>query len=324
MIRWAVAGIGSMAGLFLKDSANVTNGHFVACYSRDEGRANEFAKTHQLLTAYDNYAAMLASSDIDAVYLAGPHQTHASMAIQALEAGKHVLIEKPMAISLAETKAVFAAAKANQRFCCEALWSKFSPTYQQLVSDIKRGRLGEPKHIQASFGFAIDLTDQKQRLINPDQAGGALLDIGIYPIFMALDLFGVPEDTQAIVQMGDTGVDIATDLLMKFSHGRSATLSYRLDAMMSTKATVSGTHGWVELETPFFSGNALHWQTDGVVKTEHVALKNRGWGLEFEAINTAIAAGKLEADEHTWANSLELMGYLDWVRQKWGPIYPFE
>lgn len=325
MIRWAVAGTGTMAGLFLDDCANSKTGQFTAVFSHTKSRAQSFAQQHQLATVHDDFEQLLADPDIDALYIASTHPNHGPQAIAALEAGKHVLVEKPMSLSKAQAQEVFDAAKAHNRHCTEALWTKFSPTYQSLMSQLNAGKIGEVRHIQANFGFPVDMSNAKQRLLNPDHAGGALLDIGLYPIFLVLSLFGLPDKTQANVTLGETGVDVSADILMSYADGRSASLSYRFDCHMPTKAMISASQGWVELESPFFAGNQLHWQVNGgTVKTENVALENRGWGYEFEGVNQAISAGRLETEEHPWQDSLLLAGYLEELRSQWGPSYPFE
>ena len=325
MIRWAVAGSGNMADLFLQDCTSIQSGQFVAVFSNQQARAEQFAARHRLTAAYSSYAEMLANPDIDAIYIASTHPNHAPQAIEALNAGKHVLVEKPMSLTLEQAQQVFDAAKKNQRFCAEALWTKFSPVYKSLMAQLQAGRIGDIRHMSGNFGFAVDQQNTEQRLLNAQHAGGALLDIGLYPIFLPLTLFGYPQQTQAKVTLGPTGVDIASDLIMSYDDGRSATVSYRFDAMMPTKAIISGSKGWVELDSPFFAGNSLTWAVNGSpTTTEHVALHNRGWGNEFAAVNQAIAAGKLEAPEHGWDDSLQLAKYLQSLRDTWGPTYPFE
>jgi predicted dehydrogenase len=325
MIQWAVCGSGNMASLFLSDSQNIGNGEFIAVYSSAMERANAFAEKHSLAHAYDNLDTMLANPDIDAVYIASTHPNHAPQAIKALNAGKHVLVEKPMSLTKAQAQAVFDAAKANNKLCCEALWTKFFPTYKSLMTQIGEGRIGDVRHYNASFGFTIDMANTTQRLLNPEQAGGALLDIGLYPIFVPLALFGTPDNTKANITMSDSGVDIAADIIMEYKGGRTATVSYRFDCHMPNKAAISGTKGWVELEAPFHCGNAINWGVSGKpVQPEHHVLENRGWGIEFEGVNAAIESGALEAPEHTWAQSLQLAEYLEMLRKEWGPTYPFE
>lgn len=326
MRRWGVIGTGNMASLFVKDSQVKPHGHFTAVFSSNLQRAHQFAEAHQIEKAYDSLAAMLADPDIDAVYIASRHPQHAPQAIQALNAGKHVLVEKPMALNAADAERVFDAAKKNNRFCCEALWTKFSAAYQSLTQQIAEGRIGDLRHIHAHFGFAVDMSQPEQRLLNPDHAGGALLDIGLYPIFFPLSLFGgTPTNTQATVTMGSTGVDIAADLVMAYPEGRSASVAYRFDAMMPNKAILSGSRGWVEIESPFFASNALHWNVDGgPTVTEYCPMDNRGWGEEFAGVNEAIDSGALEATQHSWDDSRQLAQYLETVRKTWGPTYPFE
>ncbi|WP_320823048.1 Gfo/Idh/MocA family oxidoreductase [Reinekea sp.] len=325
MIRWAVVGTGTMAGLFLQDTAQVTQGRFGAVFSHSMSRAQAFADTHGLARAYDDYDRLLANEQIDAVYIASTHPNHGPQAIAALNAGKHVLVEKPMALSEAEAQAVFDAAARNARFCAEAVWTKFNPVYQSLQRQLAAGRIGTVQHLSASFGFALDMSKPQQRLLDPAQAGGALLDIGLYPIMLALSVMGYPDQTQARVVLGPTGVDIAADLLLSYADGRSANLAYRLDAHLPTKASIGGSLGWVELETPWFSSNALHWSEIGKpVSTEYGMLINRGWGRQFERVNEAIAEGQLEVSEHRWADSVQLARYMESVRTTWGPIYPFE
>lgn len=325
MIKWAVSGSGGMASLFLNDCKSIDNGRFTAVYSHSNERAERFAAEHQLEKSFDDFDELLADPDIDAVYIASTHPNHAPQAIKALHAGKHVLIEKPMALTLGEAQAVFDAAAKAQKFCAEALWTKFSPTYATLMDQLKAGRIGEVRHIQANFGFPIDQQNTSHRLLNPEHAGGALLDIGLYTLFMPLTLFGVPQTSQASVTKGATGVDIASDVIMSWDDGRSAALSYRFDALMPKKAVISATEGWVELDSPFFAGNTLHWCEAGKpVVTEQVALTNTGWGNEFAAVNRQIMAGDTQAREHSREDSLMLAGYLESLRREYGPIYPFE
>ncbi|EAR07838.1 Gfo/Idh/MocA family protein [Reinekea blandensis] len=325
MIRWAVVGSGNMASLFLRDCQNSTQGRFTAVYSHNQERAETFAREHELESAYSDLDQMLASDAIDAVYIASTHPNHAPQAIKALQAGKHVLVEKPMALSESQTRAVFDAARQNNCFCAEALWTKFSPTYQSLIRQLREGRIGDVRHVSANFAFTIDLSDTRHRLLNPEHAGGALLDIGLYTLFLPMALMGEPTQTTAVVTHGEMGVDLSSDVILEFGEGRSAALSYRFDAMMPMKATISGSKGWVELEAPFFAGNALHWGEAGKpVVTEHVPLPNRGWGTEFDQVNTHIAAGDLEASVHTQQDSLQLARLLESLRREHGPIFPFE
>jgi predicted dehydrogenase len=325
MLVWGVAGTGSMASLFLEDAKAIESGKFNAVFSNSPDRAQAFAQTHDLAFAYSDYHDLLANPDIDVIYIAGVHTEHAHMAIAALNAGKHVLVEKPLSLSLAQTKAVFAAAKANSLFCAEALWTRFAPTYSAVIEQVKSGKIGEIRHISANFGFRIDMDNHQQRLLNPLLAGGAMFDIGIYPLLLPTFLLGEPEHIHANVVMAESGVDLASDVLLSYPQGVSASLTYRLDTHLPIKAVISGTQGYVEFESPWFAANAVHWAIAGKpIETEYFALTNRGWGYEFDEVNRCLKAGLNESPKHTWADAIMLAKLMERIRSEYGPIYPFE
>lgn len=325
MVVWGVAGTGAMAANFLADVKKIGSGQFKAVYSSNQDRAQSFANKNDLAFAYSDYQALLDNSEIDAVYIAGVHTTHGEMAIQALNSGKHVLVEKPMTLSVAQTEQVFAAAKANNRFCAEALWTRFAPTLISVIEQIKSGKIGEIRHISADFGFRVNVDDHEQRLLNPNLAGGALFDIGIYPLLLPTFILGEPKQIQANVVMTGSGVDLASDVLLSYPDGVSASLTYRLDTHLPIKAVISGTKGYIEFEAPWFAASAVHWGIAGKpVETEYFGLTNRGWGYEFDEVNRCIDAGLIETPKHNWADTVLLAKVMERIRSEYGPIYPFE
>ncbi|MBU2864455.1 Gfo/Idh/MocA family oxidoreductase [Reinekea forsetii] len=325
MTTWGVAGTGGMASLFLDDASKLTSGHFNAVYSGSLSRATAFAQQHKLDHAYDDYNAFVENPDLDVIYIAGVHTTHADLAIRALQAKKHVLIEKPMTLNVTQAQQIIDAAKKANRFCAEALWTRFTPTLESVISDISSGKIGEIRHISASFGFRVDLDDHQQRLLNPQLAGGALLDIGLYPLLLPLFLLGQPTEIKANVEFSESQVDLASDLILTYPQGVSAQLSYRLDAYLPNKAFIAGTKGYVELEAPWFASNRADWcMADQPIESQYFALTNRGWGYEFDEVNGCIAAGLLESSKHSWQDALSLATLLERIRSEYGPIYPFE
>jgi predicted dehydrogenase len=325
MVVWGVAGSGGMASNFLADTKAVKSGEFNAVYSSSQARADEFAKQNDLAFAYSNFQQLIDNPEIDAIYIAGVHTSHSDLAIKALNAGKHVLVEKPMSLSVSQTEKVLASAKANNCFCAEALWTRFAPTFQSVVEQVKSGKIGEIRHISANFGFTIDITDTKSRLLNPQLAGGAMFDIGIYPLLLPTFVLGEPEDIQASIYMAETGVDIASDVLLRYPDGVTANLTYRLDTHLPNKAVISGTKGYVEFEAPWFATNAVQWSIAGKpVETQYFALTNSGWGYEFDEVNRCIQAGLTQSPMHNWDDALALAKIMARIRSKYGPIYPFE
>ncbi|MHA7879708.1 MAG: Gfo/Idh/MocA family protein [Saccharospirillum sp.] len=324
MIRWAAVGIGQMANLFVKDARHGQGGRFTAAWSRNRERAEAFARQHGLAQSFDDYDALLADDAIDAIYIASPHTAHVDQAIAALEAGKAVLVEKPVAVNANDAEHLYQTAARCGRFCQEALWTRFNPVYQTLLSQARSGRLGRLCHSHSNFGFVAP-TDPTHRLNNPQLAGGALLDMGLYPLLLPLDLFGEPDHIDGRVTLGATGVDESADLVLHYPGGQRAVVSYSLRNAMPNQATISGSEGWVELQSPWFAPNAARWQQgEGPVRWQQYELVGRGWHYEFSAANRAIARGALECEEHNQADSLRLMRLLDRIRSEFGPKYPFE
>lgn len=324
MIRWAAVGIGYMADLFVADARHGQGGHFTAAYSRNKARAEAFAQRHQLERSYDDFDALLADDHIDAVYIASPHTAHVDQAIAALEAGKAVLVEKPVAVNAIDAERLYQTAARCGLFCQEALWTRFNPVYRAILEQARSGLLGRLCHSQSNFGFVAP-EDPTHRLNNPELAGGALLDMGLYPLLLPLDLFGEPDRIDGCVTIGSSGVDESADLVLNYPGGQRAVVSYSLRAVMPNQATISGTEGWVEVQSPWFAPNAARWQSgSGPVRWEQYELIGRGWHYEFTAANQAIACGDLFCAEHSQADSLRLMRLLDRIRAEFGPRYPFE
>ncbi len=319
--RWAVIGTGGMADQFVDDARHGQGGEFVAVCSRSQASAQSFADRHGIALAFDDIDAMLARDDIDVVYIASPHTQHLIQAIAAMEAGKAVLVEKPASLNAAQTRHLYDVAERCQTLCVEALWTRFSPVYRSILKDLRSGRIGELRHCQASFGFAAP-ADPEHRLNVPELAGGALLDIGIYPLLLPLDLFGAPADIEGDVALGVRGVDRSADLVLRYSSGARASLSYSLDFPLPTQATISGNDGWVEIKAPWFASQAARWQVGKApVSQQQYPLLGRGYHYEFSAVNRNLAAGLLQCEEHSWADSLALAEVMDRIRKRWGPDY---
>ncbi|WP_169579636.1 Gfo/Idh/MocA family protein [Saccharospirillum impatiens] len=319
--RWAVIGTGGMADQFVADARYGQGGEFVAVCSRSQASAQTFADRHGIALAVADIDALLERDDIDVVYIASPHTHHLKQAVAAMEAGKAVLVEKPATLNAAQTRHLYETAERCQVLCVEALWTRFSPVYQSILADLESGRIGEVRQCQANFGFAAP-ADPAHRLNAPELAGGALLDIGIYPLLLPLDLFGSPESIEGDVTLGDSGVDRSADLVLRFADGARASLSYSLDFPLPTEAAISGDNGWVNVKAPWFATNAARWQVgDAPVLQQQYPLIGKGYHYEFSAVNRSLDAGLLQCEEHSWADSLALAEVMDRIRKRWGPDY---
>lgn len=322
--RWAVIGTGGMADQFVADARHGNGGEFVAVCSRSQAGAQTFADRHGIALAFDDLDTLLARDDIDVVYIASPHTQHRQQAMAAMEAGKAVLVEKPATLNAAQTQNLYDTAERCGVLCVEALWTRFSPVYRSVLADLRSGRIGQLRHCQASFGFAAP-ANPEHRLNAPQLAGGALLDIGIYPLLLPLDLFGVPDDIEGGVALGVLGVDRSADLVLHYASGARASLSYSLDFPLPTQAAISGEDGWVEIKAPWFASQAARWQVgQAPVSQQQYPLLGTGYHYEFSAVNRSLAAGLLQCEEHSWADSLALAKVMDRIRKRWGPDYGAE
>ncbi len=315
MNNWAVIGTGGMAGTFVEDARHGKGGRFTAVYSRSMQKAKAFAAEHDIEHSYDDLSALLARDDIDLVYIASPHTSHFEQGMQAMAAGKGVLIEKPVTTNLEDAKRLYEEAEKRSVFCQEAVWTRFNPAYQQILTEARDGRLGDLKHCYASFGFTSP-SDPEHRLNNPKLAGGALLDIGLYPLLLPLDLFGTPQSIDGNVAFMSTGVDQSADWVLSYEGGRRATVSYSLACQLPNTATISGDKGWVEVRPPFFAPNTAAWMTDAArpVSNRRYPVIGKGYHYEFTAVNRSFDEGELCCPEHDWAASLELMTLIDRIQ----------
>lgn len=317
MNNWAVIGTGTMAGIFVEDAKHGRGGRFTAVYSRTLENATAFADRHDIEHRFDDLAELLARDDIDLVYIASPHTGHFEQAMQAMAAGKGVLIEKPVTTNLSDAKRLYQEAEARGVFCQEAVWTRFHPAYQQILAEAKDGRLGALKHCYSNFGFTAP-SDPEHRLNNPKLAGGALLDIGLYTLLLPLDLFGMPDTIEGRVTLMSTGVDQSADWALSYQNGQSALVSYSLGCHMPNSATINGEKGWVEIRPPFFAPNAAAWAVDVAkpVSNRRYPVVGKGYHYEFTAVNRSFDDGELCCPEHDWAASLELMTLIDRLQEK--------
>jgi len=223
MFNWAILAPGKIAGKFCDDLQYVNGAQVHAVASRSLDRAQEFAKKYNASHAVGTYEELLNIPDIDCVYIASPHTFHFEHTMMCLEAGLNVLCEKPFAMEESEVKQMVAKAKEKDVFLMEALWTRFFPFMQEVDNLISDGIIGSPELMSADFGFTADYNPES-RLFNKKLGGGALLDIGIYPVFMALYQFGYPDEITASAEFAATGADTIDHITFKYTDGRSAKL----------------------------------------------------------------------------------------------------
>lgn len=327
-LRWGVLAPGGIAGSFVRALRAHTRQQVVACGSRSAARAEEFARTHGVERAHASYEALLADPGVEAVYIASPHSRHAEQALAAIAAGKHVLVEKAFTRDAAQARAVVAAARAAGVTLLEAMWTRFLPhvdVARQLVAD---GALGELESVQADHGQFFP-PDPAHRLFDPDAAGGALLDLGIYPVSFASFALGTPTRITAVGRLTDTGVDAHASILLAGHPGTPAhaVLDTTLAARTPTRASISGSRARIELPGPFYAPQPLTLVgRDGQRITGPDPAITGSGGLAYEAAHlaTLVADGAAESPWLPWAETVAIMATLDEIRAQLGVRYPGE
>ena len=320
---WGILGPGGIAQAFAKD-LTFLEGHTIgAVGSRSLTNAQSFANTFGG-TAYGSYEELVEDSHIDAIYVATPHPAHHDNVILALNAGKPVLCEKPFAVNAKQAQAMVDAAAKNKVALMEAMWARFLPHYAKVREIIASGVLGPILSIHADHGQR--LADQGiARLVEPQLAGGALLDLGIYPISFAHMILGNPTSITSSAVMTDKGVDAQTSMIFKYDNGAQAILTTTMIEQTPCRAVVAGLDGWLEIDRTFYNPASMRViLNDGTVTEYPSAYTGHGLREQAEAFKQIVRSGEVESKILTWKDTVDIMKSMDTVRGQIGLKYPFE
>lgn len=315
-IRWGILGCGKIANKFASDLKLVRDAELRAVASRDTARRSAFAKAHTAGLSFDSYEALVACADVDAIYVATPHGFHFDHVMLCLEHRKAVLCEKAFALNLAQARAMVEFARKQKVFLMEAFWTKFLPQYQKVMEIIASGEIGEVKMIQSDFGFKAP-EPKAQRLYDPLLGGGSLLDIGIYPVFMAQSILGKPTHVHAFITAYESGVDEQCVMTMKFAGGALAVLSSTFAVETPVEAMIAGTEGRIVMRNRFHNAMGTVEVVVGKGEPRRVEVhREEGYGYQFEIrhVNECLKKGLTESPVMTHADTLMLMETLDRVR----------
>lgn len=323
-IAWAVIGPGRIADTFCSDLRHVPGARLAAVVSRSAARAAAFAERFGGAQAYDSVDRMLAQAKIDVVYVATPHQAHAAAVRPCLQAGVAVLCEKPMTVYAAQTADLVALARRRGVFLMEAMWSRFVPAGRLLRDLLDAGVIGEPRALFADFGYRAE-HDPSSRLFDPHTAGGALLDVGIYPLALASQVFGAPEQAIGMAQIGSTGVDEQSSYLLRYPGGELAVLYGAVRTRTPCEAVIAGTDGQIRVAAPFYCAHTLTVEREGrVAERHHHPVQGAGYGYEAQAVMQALREGAIESPVMPLDESVAIARTMDQLRAQWGLRYPFE
>jgi len=320
---WGILGPGGIAQAFAKDLTFIEGHTIGAVGSRSIANAEKFANTFGG-TAYGSYEELVADSSIDAIYVATPHPAHHDNVILALNAGKPVLCEKPFAVNAKQAQAMVDAAAKNKVALMEAMWARFLPHYAKVREIVASGVLGPILSIHADHGQR--LADQGiARLVDPQLAGGALLDLGIYPISFAHMILGNPTSITSKAVMTDRGVDAQTSMIFSYDNGAQAVLTTTMIEQTPCRAVVAGLHGWLEIDRTFYNPASMRViLNDGSVTEYPNAYVGHGLREQAESFKQIVQSGAVESKDLTWKDTVDIMKSMDTVRSQIGLKYPFE
>nr|WP_238338311.1 Gfo/Idh/MocA family oxidoreductase [Pedococcus badiiscoriae] len=325
-LRWGILAPGGIARSFATALQARTGQQLQAVASRSLPRAQEFAAAFGIETAYGSYADLVADPDVDVVYVASPHSEHRAQALLATGAGKPVLVEKAFARNASESRDIVESAGAAGVFVMEAMWTRFLPHIDVVRRCLEDGLLGDVHTVHADHGQAL-YPDGPLRLADAALAGGALLDLGIYPVSFAHFVLGDFVDVTATGALTDTGVDAQGAIGVTSSTGAMGVLGTTMLTKTPTTAAVCGTRARLEISGPFYTPRAVVRlvSTDGT-ELDRYAPEDTAHGLHFEAVEVArrITAGEVESPLMPHAETLTIMDALDDIRAQIGVRYPGE
>ncbi|MDB5507039.1 MAG: oxidoreductase [Devosia sp.] len=321
-IRWGILATGWIAELQVKDL--LQHGHTVtAVGSRSQAGADAFAQQFGIATAHPSYAALCADPNVDIVYVATPHPMHAENAILALNAGKHVMMEKPFTLNAREAAEVVALAKAKHLVVLEAMWTRFLPHMIRIREILASGVLGEIRSVIADH--TQDLPDDpKHRLNDPALGGGALLDLGIYPLSFIHEVLGAPSSIKATARMKETGVDGSIAAVLGYDSGAIALTISASDAAGSNSAVIIGTEGRIEIDRVWYipTSFTVYDSQNTVIETYQSEVEGRGMQYQAAEAERLILSGLIAGEILPPDETVAIMTTLDAIRAQIGLVYP--
>lgn len=327
MLRWGILGTGHIAAAMTTALLEGTHQRVVGVGSRDLDRARSFADRFGVARAHGSYEALLADPEVDAVYVATPHSEHHANALQVIAAGKHLLVEKAFTRNAAEAREVLAAADSAGVTCVEAMWSRFLPGYDVVRRSVEEGLLGDVRLIEADHGQLLH-PDGPARLALPELAGGALLDLGVYPVHLAAMLMPSIDRVTAVGTLTPLGVDEQESISLRDRSGTVAALSACMSASTPTIASVAGTEARLELTRHFYQPAEIRLldPTGRLLDTWQPQEDEARLGLRYEAVEVArlVEAGERESPLLPWSETLRVMDLMDQVRAQLGVVLPGE
>lgn len=323
--NWGILATGKIAGKFAEGLATLPDAHKLAIGSRKLENAQSFANQYGFECAYGSYEALVQDPDIDIIYIATPHPYHLENTLLAIEHGKHVLCEKPLAINTSQAQQMIDAANAKGVFLMEALWSRFLPAWVQAKQWVKEGKIGQIRHFSADFSIHVADFDPLDRKFNLELGGSALLDIGIYPIALAYYVMEAePIETYSTAHIGSTGSDFASAYLLRYADGAIANLNCSFEGAGPLEAIITGTKGLIRVPLFWKTQQAILEMPFAEPEVHHLPYEATGLQHQATHVMEMLRTGKKESPVMPHSETLRIHRLMDTFRAEWGLKFPNE
>ncbi|SDR74350.1 Gfo/Idh/MocA family oxidoreductase [Gramella sp. MAR_2010_147] len=319
-IKWGIIGLGKIANKFAEGLTSVENAELYAVASRDIKNAQDFSKTYQTKVAYGSYEELMNDENVNVIYIATPHAFHRELTLRCINHGKAVLCEKPFAMNAQETEEMIALSRVKKVFLMEALWTKFLPHFQYVSKKIESGEFGKVLSVKADFGFPAKF-DKSKRLFNKSLGGGSLLDIGIYPVFMAYSILGKPINIKANAQFAETGVDTECSITFNYPNGVKADLFSTFKEKTPTIAEIKLEKGTIILNSRFHEPTTVTIISKAKSELKEFGVEANGYNFEAAHVTEMLQQRKIESDIWSLDKTKGLASLLDSIRNEIGLEY---
>jgi len=321
---WGIIGCGKIADQFAQSLSVIPNAKLYGVASKSADKARKFARKFDVPYRFNTYEELVNLAEIDAIYIATTHNYHYENSMLCIKYGKGVLCEKPLTVSSKEAENLISFARTKKVFLMEAFWTRFLPSTNKLMDILNQKLIGEVKMIKADFGYDFPF-DPESRVYNPFLAGGALLDVGIYPINLAQLIFkNDPVETSSSAILSSTGIDEQSAYIFKYPNRGMAILYAAVNVETRHDAWIYGTEGLIHMPK-FYCASRLHIiKHTGEKKTIDLPFKSTGYSYEVEEVMKCMKSGKLESDIMPLNESFKIIQKMDELRHSWGLRYPGE
>ena len=319
-VRWGILATGKIAGAFASNLALLPDAEIAAVASRRPESAQEFAREHGAARAYGSYAELVADPDVDVVYVATPHALHKENVLMAFEAGKPVLCEKALTLNARDAEELVAVAREKGLFFMEAMWMRCNPVVRRLQQLTASGALGRIQQVRADLGFVVD-KPETDRMFAPELGGGALLDMGIYPLTFAWLFLGEPEQVEAAATMSPSGIDLNIAISLGYASGAVASLSSTMTAWSPRTASIATDTGRIDLGDAFHHATSATWTAGDTTEEFHEDVIGTGLANEAVEVTRCLRNGETESPLVPLDETVALLRLMDTIRERIGLVY---